>query len=377
LSQKVVLDNDVSLIRTHLSLVEHALREVYTGNLTAIQKHNRAFCLDMLHNYWVKGIFPKNLHHPMRTPYFIDAFGTACAVGQLIIETGHRDLAVKIATENNNAFIEDMQYPEVFSWANENGFTLSELEWIQPTYSICDTLCRYPLTISTISGFPPFKYLWNNSLATKTILTCPGNYYSCIVTDSLGDTIKASGCFMSFGVNVISDTNGFFVPPSQGFNTNITYTKDDGTCNGTATVNITSGNPASVYDYSWSPGNQTTQTATGLCQGQYIVITRTGNWCLRSDTVVIPSSVGLLSGSDRKAFRITPNPFHTAATFTLNYEFESGVFQIYDLKGRKINEAFFNSVETTIYRENLNEGIYIVKFTDNLGNMTIGKFIIQ
>ncbi|MBI3509209.1 MAG: gliding motility-associated C-terminal domain-containing protein [Bacteroidetes bacterium] len=63
-------------------------------------------------------------------------------------------------------------------------------------------------------------------------------------------------------------------------------------CDGTATVTPS---PAGSYTYSWTPGGQTTQTATGLCPGSYTV-TVTGT-CATATQVVTVTSNGNLSGS--------------------------------------------------------------------------------
>ena len=65
---------------------------------------------------------------------FIDPHGTACAVGQLMIESGHRDLAESISEEMNLAYVHDMKRADVLQWAVQEGFTEDELAWIQPGY---------------------------------------------------------------------------------------------------------------------------------------------------------------------------------------------------------------------------------------------------
>jgi hypothetical protein len=80
LEEKKQLITDVELIKTHLLLVENSLREKEL-NLTKTQSQNRSLCLDILKGYRERGVFPINLYHSERTPYFIDHKGTACAVG--------------------------------------------------------------------------------------------------------------------------------------------------------------------------------------------------------------------------------------------------------------------------------------------------------
>ncbi len=52
LSRKIKFDNDIDLIKLHLSLVEARLRETTPNLLTSAQKENRFYCLDVLNQYW-------------------------------------------------------------------------------------------------------------------------------------------------------------------------------------------------------------------------------------------------------------------------------------------------------------------------------------
>ena len=129
------IQNHEDLIQLHLQLVEKTLRSKNVDHLTAVQKQNRVDGLAILNNYWNAGLFPQNNHHSITIPYFIDDNNTACAVGHILRESGEIDFAHKISRENNYAFIEDMNYPELGIWADEMGFTVEELKWIQPAYS--------------------------------------------------------------------------------------------------------------------------------------------------------------------------------------------------------------------------------------------------
>ena len=63
-------------------------------------------------------------------------------------------------------------------------------------------------------------------------------------------------------------------------------------CNGTASASVAGGCNASIFNYLWSPGGQTTATATGLCAGTYTVIAGALVSCNKligdTDIVVIP-----------------------------------------------------------------------------------------
>src|SRR5262245_15654670 len=80
-------------IRAHLSQVERTLRAVDAGGLPPGLARERARNLDRLHEYWVRGVFPRNHRFPEgRVPFFIDGEERACAVGHLMIESGRGEL---------------------------------------------------------------------------------------------------------------------------------------------------------------------------------------------------------------------------------------------------------------------------------------------
>lgn len=123
------------LIKLHLALVEQTLRKRDLSSLSATQRKNRLAALDHLHKYMLAGRFPQNEDYNYPTPIFIDKHDNFCAVGYLVKATGHEAISRMIAAKTNLAYVADMKYPELFAWAKEYGFTVSELEWIQPTYS--------------------------------------------------------------------------------------------------------------------------------------------------------------------------------------------------------------------------------------------------
>lgn len=127
--------NEELRIKVHLFYVEKLLREKNTNTLNDAQKVNRLLVLDLLHKYWVAGIFPKNEKFAgERKPCFIDAEGRICAVGYLIKQTKGRKLAEEINLKYQYDFVLDMHEQAINSWANEFGLTLEECAMIQPTY---------------------------------------------------------------------------------------------------------------------------------------------------------------------------------------------------------------------------------------------------
>ncbi len=69
LQQSVEFSMDVDLIQAHLLLVEKFLSKKRV-RLNANQARNRANCLGILKKYAENGVFPINLYHQKRTPYF-------------------------------------------------------------------------------------------------------------------------------------------------------------------------------------------------------------------------------------------------------------------------------------------------------------------
>jgi hypothetical protein len=125
-------------IRRHLAQVEATLRHETPQDLAEGPARARARLLDELHLYAEQGNFPRNLDFPdRRVPYFIDEFGTACAVGHLMIVSGAARLAHEIAEDENHDVVADIDHPGVGPWLAENGLTEAEAAWIQPSYGPC------------------------------------------------------------------------------------------------------------------------------------------------------------------------------------------------------------------------------------------------
>lgn len=194
-------DDDTERIRTHLSLVEGILRARPAERLTETQYNNRLRLLDELRSYHQAGIFPLNHNFHHRTPFFIDAHGTACAVGHLLIRDGQEDFALRIKEEMNNAYLLDMPYPEIATWAKANGFTVEELAWIQPGYA-------YEAT----SAYPP-------------AITYPDQQVEFLFNDAANDRLIIAGDFTTINgvsANHIASWDGSaFTPIAGGLNGNV------------------------------------------------------------------------------------------------------------------------------------------------------------
>jgi len=121
-------DAETTRVRTRLASVEQHLRRTDVSRLTPAQRAARARNLDVLHAYWVRGVFPMNTDFPgERMPYFVDRYGTRCAMAYLIEQSGHGDLVARVAATNNNARIRELKSdPELVAWLRDNGLTAAE-----------------------------------------------------------------------------------------------------------------------------------------------------------------------------------------------------------------------------------------------------------
>ena len=133
--QTVAFENENERIKTHLLYVIDYLRENFDPQLSIEQHTLRTEALEGLEAYALRMMFPKNINHNARTPYFIDHENTACAVGQMLRNTGHDHIGQWVKSEMNNAYVADIPKGDLDLWAEDYGFTRSELAWIQPGYN--------------------------------------------------------------------------------------------------------------------------------------------------------------------------------------------------------------------------------------------------
>lgn len=134
----VRFDNEAERIAAHLFAVrEHLLSHAPQG-LSNGPLEQRHMLLQRLEHYANARRFPQNNVLPYRNPIFIDPWGTACAVGWLMIESGHVALAEEISATMGQAYVLDMRqtdlWPAINAWASKEGFAPEELAWIQPGY---------------------------------------------------------------------------------------------------------------------------------------------------------------------------------------------------------------------------------------------------
>jgi hypothetical protein len=130
------LEVERTRIQHHLERVEQGLRSSEPFGLSPAQRQARARQLDRLREYRLAGEFPRNVEAPgLRTPVFQDDRGVLCAVGYLLAIDGRRDLVERVARTRNLARIPELaDEPGLLEWLHENGLSVDEAAWIQPSY---------------------------------------------------------------------------------------------------------------------------------------------------------------------------------------------------------------------------------------------------
>lgn len=126
--------NEDVRINTHLEYAESLLRKKDVSNLPALLKQTRSQLLNLLHNYWTAGIFPRNYDYTNRKPCFIDRDNRICAVGYLIEKTAGRKTAGQINTRHKYDEVLAIKDKDVDSWIANSGLTKEECAMIQPMY---------------------------------------------------------------------------------------------------------------------------------------------------------------------------------------------------------------------------------------------------
>lgn len=129
-----VFHSDKEYIQTHLTNVLKILRSNPTEQLSKEQYHSRMHLIELLDGYRIAGNFPVNYYRHERIPVFIDEHNTHCAVGYLMMKTGHEEMAQRIAANDNYVWVKDLNDPGVPEWQEQSGFTIEELKLIQGAY---------------------------------------------------------------------------------------------------------------------------------------------------------------------------------------------------------------------------------------------------
>jgi len=137
----------------------------------------------------------------------------------------------------------------------------------------CFGFCDGTATVTAGGGTAPYTYSWNDganqTTATATGL-CPGNYSV--------DVLDANLCLQTLNVTINE--------PAEIILSSSVVDAFCNTATGSATVNITSGG-VGTFSYSWTPGGQTTATATNLTPGTYDATVTDADGCIQTTSATV------------------------------------------------------------------------------------------
>ena len=128
------------------------------------------------------------------------------------------------------------------------------------------------VSVTASGGAGGFTYLWTpGGYTTSTVNSLGAGTYNVTVTDANGCTTTASATINNS--SSIAATNS------------VTNVLCNGASTGSATVTVTGNN--GTVTYSWLPNVSTTNTATGLSAGTYVVTATDAMGCIATTTVTI------------------------------------------------------------------------------------------
>lgn len=377
--------SEIDLIQTHLLLVVEQLKRKPIDHLPPAQQKNRLQLLEELKVYANQKTFPINSFHNVRTPYFIDELGTACAVGQLIIKSGNEGLAKFISNSNNFDFIEDMPHQnKLLSWANQYGFEMDELKWIQPSYGpqcspgqVLQPICR--------DGYGCFNPDWQ-----LDGLISPVTYYS-EYNDGTGWVVDSNNSWVFSGarigqhkITVTDATNASVIyqytinniPPIP-LNATIQDQSSGSFCNGQVTLSVSnSGGTNYYYELFNTQMNYYGQSQNGifdsLCTGTYTARVSTAFNCYQSMSVTVNNVTGLAQNNFSQYIKVqSPVQQYLNVNISLTGRKQ---LKIYSMLGSLVLERTIDS-ENRINLDDLDDGLYIlqIEFKGNVYNRKIVK----
>lgn len=209
-------------------------------------------------------------------------------------------------------------------------------------------------SVTPLLGTAPYSYLWDSNAGSQNSQTAsgltPGSY--CVtVTDANG--LQDIVCFEIEGI--------------VGVSTGVFTSNATGICDGEATVLVNGGTPP--YSFLWNdPLAQTTQTATGLCSGNYTCTISDSGTCSTIVPVLIAGPVGLLENLIKnEEFIVAPNPIESDLIL-FNYSNQNlkiDALELIDTKGQVMfsidNINIISKTSYSISADYLSKGIYNLK----------------
>ncbi len=191
-------------------------------------------------------------------------------------------------------------------------------------------------------GTPPYTYLWTGGQTTVEVTGLVAGTYTISVTDNNSCTVTATATIIQTSAMTIKRDSA----------------DDNGTCTGVAGVNVSGG--TKPYTYLWAPGNQTTDSISGVCAGIYCCHVTDSNDCQQDICITIKSTVGIENIGNFSSIRIYPDP--NTGYFVVTGVSRGQVIELYNSLGQKLSTDIATS--DNILRFDISskpDGIYLIR----------------
>lgn len=241
--------------------------DITTGNFVALvtvgagdEGKNSGIAIDSCENLYVGTLthiykYDKNLNFLGSAPTPSDVYDVAIGPGNEIYATGKGFVASISGLKQSCA---------------QGGMVVN----MSHTDATCGSNNGQASAVVVSGGIAPYTYSWSNGFTSFSVLGLSAGTYTV--------TIQDASCFSQLKtatVLILAKGNG-----AASITVNNQVSCNGGT-NGSASATV-SGVPG-PYTYLWSPGGQTTQTATGLSAATYTVLITDSAGCQATQTIAI------------------------------------------------------------------------------------------
>jgi PKD repeat protein len=223
--------------------------------------------------------------------------------------------------------------------------TLSTLQNV-----VCNNGNTGSLKANVTGGIAPIRYTWSGiSQTTQTVTGLYAGTYTVTVSDT-------THCAVTSAPVTITEPS----PLSIAF----TNTPSSGS-NGSAKATVSGG--TTPYTYSWNTNPiQTTQTASNLAPGTYVVTVKDKNQCMKTGIAVVGNLTGIREVEKQfEALDVYPNPASDLLNIRLVLKQPKQIsLQLITLEGKTLQEKTLGDNRINSVQFNLNElasGTYILK----------------
>jgi len=208
-------------------------------------------------------------------------------------------------------------------------------------------------------GTTPYTYLWNDASSQTTAMATGllARTYTVYVHDA----------------NNNKDTAFVSVTQPTAVVVTADSTMDNGSNNGSVTVNVSGG--VSPYTYSWSPVSGTTNSISGLSAGSYCCVISDVNECGQTVCVTVTSDAGIDNINNTSNVNIYPNP--TSGNFMITGVSDGQVIELYNYLGQQLNTTIAD--KTTIHFDvsQRASGIYLIRILNTNGKVVTETKMIK